>query len=580
MADTERPFAVEDAGADVLSAGLTLGETSLGIEGGFRSLVRRVCCGKAWVCLLMRECSLSTVFSLRSYRGVWRVAVILAVLQAGYAGWFIYRSSFLVEGQRFFCLFDDAMISMRYAANWADGHGLVWNPGERVEGYTNFGWTAIMGLCHLLGLTPSHTCLVIQLLGIPVLWGCLAGTLLLAKSCRLVPVVACGAMMLAVAQWNLNFFTLVGMESGLLTLMVTFALRESVLAIRKREGRVAPMLWFAGALLIRPDALILLLFSAVFLLVAAPRKRSRTIVGLVIVAVVMSAHLLWRHHFYGDWFPNTYYLKATGWALADRLPAGVRTGVWTAVTLGLPFLVGLASVSRPRSWQVLLSGAFLLSFAYEVYVGGDAWPKHYRFVLPTTFGLMVFAAQGIYRISRTFSSARSQRGFRLVLTLMVLLVNNSLHRDHWLLRLPPPGTLANQTSVRYALAAGSVAKPDATAAVTWAGAFPYFSRRRCFDLLGKCDPHIARLPAHTRVKTAGHNKFDPEWTLSTYKPDLVVDGLRIMDPGFIKVYRPVQVEVDGAALMFSVRRDSVKITGGKRVTWDVGRRVFVNTPRF
>ena len=29
---------------------------------------------------------------------------------------------------------DDAFISFRYAANWAAGHGLVWNPGERVEG--------------------------------------------------------------------------------------------------------------------------------------------------------------------------------------------------------------------------------------------------------------------------------------------------------------------------------------------------------------------------------------------------------------------------------------------------------------
>ena len=33
---------------------------------------------------------------------------------------------------------DDAYISMRYAANLLSGEGLVWNPGERVEGYTNF----------------------------------------------------------------------------------------------------------------------------------------------------------------------------------------------------------------------------------------------------------------------------------------------------------------------------------------------------------------------------------------------------------------------------------------------------------
>ena len=32
---------------------------------------------------------------------------------------------------------DDAFIFLRYAQNWVAGDGLVWNPGERVEGYTS-----------------------------------------------------------------------------------------------------------------------------------------------------------------------------------------------------------------------------------------------------------------------------------------------------------------------------------------------------------------------------------------------------------------------------------------------------------
>ena len=46
-----------------------------------------------------------------------------------YAALFIYRTSFVVAGERYFSLFDDAMISMRYARNLAHGYGLVWNPG-------------------------------------------------------------------------------------------------------------------------------------------------------------------------------------------------------------------------------------------------------------------------------------------------------------------------------------------------------------------------------------------------------------------------------------------------------------------
>src|SRR5687768_6103211 len=39
---------------------------------------------------------------------------------------------------------DDALTSMQYAKNLALGHGVVFNVGERVEGYTNFLWVLFM----------------------------------------------------------------------------------------------------------------------------------------------------------------------------------------------------------------------------------------------------------------------------------------------------------------------------------------------------------------------------------------------------------------------------------------------------
>ena len=69
-------------------------------------------------------------------------------------------------GERHWWLGDDAMISMRYARNLANGFGLVWNPGERVEGYTNFLWTIFMTLVHLLPIPVSKTALVVLLTNI------------------------------------------------------------------------------------------------------------------------------------------------------------------------------------------------------------------------------------------------------------------------------------------------------------------------------------------------------------------------------------------------------------------------------
>src|SRR4029434_7187421 len=49
---------------------------------------------------------------------------------------------------------DDAFITFRYAANLVAGHGLVFNPGERVEGYSNFLWTILIAAGLRLGIDP------------------------------------------------------------------------------------------------------------------------------------------------------------------------------------------------------------------------------------------------------------------------------------------------------------------------------------------------------------------------------------------------------------------------------------------
>ena len=50
---------------------------------------------------------------------------------------------------------DDAYISFRYARNLVEGLGLVYNPGERIEGYTNFLWTLMAAAGMSVGLDPA-----------------------------------------------------------------------------------------------------------------------------------------------------------------------------------------------------------------------------------------------------------------------------------------------------------------------------------------------------------------------------------------------------------------------------------------
>ena len=138
---------------------------------------------------------------------------------------FIFRTAFDVHGQRFFTLVDDAMVSMRYARNLAQGHGLVWNLGQPpVEGFTNPGWVLVMALVHLFPFSPALISLIVMLLAAAIL---LANILVvfqivasLDPSARFAPLIAAS---LTAFYFPLVFWTLRGLEVGALTLTLSLA---------------------------------------------------------------------------------------------------------------------------------------------------------------------------------------------------------------------------------------------------------------------------------------------------------------------------------------------------------------------
>src|SRR5947207_15116687 len=93
------------------------------------------------------------------------LAVAAIVVLYGVHTW---NSSRVIDGIRWFWLDDDMMISMRYARNLVSGAGLVFNPGERVEGYTNFGWVLLMAGVHLLPLPDQLTSVAMRALSMSI----------------------------------------------------------------------------------------------------------------------------------------------------------------------------------------------------------------------------------------------------------------------------------------------------------------------------------------------------------------------------------------------------------------------------
>ena len=169
--------------------------------------------------------------------------LLLAFIYMAWAVPFMLESSVVaIDGQRYFGMFDDAMISMRYAWNFSHGEGLVWNPGERIEGYTNLLWTLVMSVFTGL-LDKVSAVLAMQILGVLIVLACALMTWKLAVRAGVeLPAgesMALGAAAVAITltYYPLSHFTLTGMETGLLTLLVAAALYALEGYTRSRDDR-------------------------------------------------------------------------------------------------------------------------------------------------------------------------------------------------------------------------------------------------------------------------------------------------------------------------------------------------------
>ena len=296
---------------------------------------------------------------------------------------FIARTGFPVGGTTFFTLFDDAMIAMRYARNFADGLGLVWNPGEYIEGYTNFLWTVWMSLFHFAGIPDSKTSLFVALSGAVILLANIRVIRSIAAEFTGNRSVIFAAMALAAFSYALVYWTLRGMEVGIITLglNVSVLLALRTVTVSSRPRLLVLTLVLGLMLLTRTDCLLMFVVVAAWTTWRlAPRKRLFAVVLFAATLLLfLGGHTLFRLLYYHDPLPNTFYLKVGGTPAMERILRGLRVFLGWLTSFFIPVLLvtlpGLfASRNRLRDPRLLLLAApFLVMSAYSVYVGGDAW---------------------------------------------------------------------------------------------------------------------------------------------------------------------------------------------------------------
>ena len=451
--------------------------------------------------------------------------IVLAALYLLY----INRFSFDLDGELVFSLSDDQMISMRYADNLASGNGLVWNPGERVEGFTNPLWTAYMAIWHVAQVPRTKTSLAIMLTSALILiLNALAVYSIASRLSPHSPIVARVAMLLTGTYWSLVDWSLAGFEVGLTALLTSVVVLQSFIYMESRRTRhlVAIAVCLIALGWTRLEMLPIAGVPVAYLfLVNAGRAR---VLSVVVVPVVASVAVLFatRHWYYGEWLPNTYYLKLTGIAMRDRVTMGLNKTFTTLLTHFSLLLVPMAllvpgSRRDHRIW--ILMAIFATGVLYTIYIGGDTWERPYhanRFLSATTPLLFVVTLHVMYE--RMERLRRDPRAASLLLAVVGILMAVGLGGrsfNDWLKFPVENYGLFKMVKLGVELREG--APLDSRVAVVWAGALPYFSRLYSIDLLGKSDKVIARSKPHNMA--TGHNKWNYEHSVGVLKPDYIVE---------------------------------------------------------
>lgn len=403
---------------------------------------------------------------------------------------------------------EDAFIYYRYAWNWAHGHGLVFNTGDPVEGFSGPIWMMVLALLARAGLDLPRT---VPALGILCGAATLVATWLLARAAglsrfgRLAPVVAL-ALSAPFVVWS---------RSGLETPFYSLAIVVACAAYLATEYPLRPgfrLPWLRWVAMLAPLAVTL------------GRPEGMLLVGLLVAdrltdgwdlrgalryalptAIGYGGYLVWRFLTFHRLVPNTsvklYPLlidRSGGQFLGYLLYLG-------ALPLLLPLLALLRSGERRaerRRLILLLAVPALLSVVFNFLSGGDYRPG-FRYFIPTLPVLLVAVWCG-YEL---LAAGRAKAGRAILLALLLvgplLALRENPPRiagwrqevfDRWL----DPFSDTSHWGIQSALWMDAHIPPKSVVAFGQMGRIPYYLASRghevtFIDTLGLVDRQVAEV---------------------------------------------------------------------------------------
>lgn len=448
---------------------------------------------------------------IKIYLGFFLPFIILVAHCSYYLGWSI----------------DDPYISYRYAENLANGRGFVFNPGERVEGYSNFLFTLILAGFNSVGISPVGLSRILGFCSaLTLIWVMFHALDKELFSLSSLPFMRFFPLYLLALNGSLAFWSVSGLETGVHTLLVALAW---IFLIREDNGKISPLLVSSLFLLValsRPEGALFFIICFLGDLGRILKNKDtslfrRLILRTIPIGILFGIYNIWRISYYHSLLPNTFYAKATG-AFIARIFDGMLYFFWFVLNNGnlLYLLLLFPLLSRLRlNPSIQRSLEFIIvGIIFVIYSGGD-WMPLWRFfcpIMPMLFYLMGIGLAEFW--SRVKTTDLQFRRRDLALLIIIILLAIGLYQERRL-TFPIIASVREGSFYRPNVLAGLWLKLNtpATAKVAGeeAGIIGYYSQRHFIDMVGIVDSHIARLPGGL------HQKSDPQYILQK-DPDYIV----------------------------------------------------------
>ncbi|MFH1269870.1 MAG: hypothetical protein ABIH75_02275 [Candidatus Omnitrophota bacterium] len=419
-------------------------------------------------------------------------------------------------------VWDDFFITFRYSKNLAEGKGAVYNPNERVYGFTSPLEMFLLSSCYLITGKNSY---------LPSLWLyrviCIAafiasGILLLLSISDKNKKTSPAAYFLAafyILETKSIAFSVNGMETAFTLLFLSLFIFLACKDLSKNW--IAAGVSWAGLLLARPDGCIYIICLSLGYLIFSRLPKKQTFIALLkagsICTLLYLPWMLWAWNYYGSPIPNTIQAKSR--LIMLRPPLSIYNCIFGPVYVyfgGWPFWINIFTsclgLFTGLYWTVpskdklgrTLSFSFFLLYFYYLFLPRYPW----YYPAATIISLVVLSkAISIVKDSNKIAAIAV---FTIILSGMIYIFASTA----WQLRIQQK-EIENGNRKQIGLWLKENVRPNESVYLEPLGYIGYFSGSKMIDYPGLISGKVVRLLHENKG-------FNFHTILPEIKPDWVI----------------------------------------------------------